>query len=55
VKRPLADELLFGKLVHGGEVRVHLKDGKLAFEITSAAPKKKARRKKPAEPAAEAK
>jgi ATP-dependent Clp protease ATP-binding subunit ClpA len=53
VKRPLADELLFGKLVHGGEVRVHLKDDKLAFEITSAAPKKKARRKKAVEPAAE--
>jgi ATP-dependent Clp protease ATP-binding subunit ClpA len=51
IKRPLADELLFGKLVHGGEVRVHLKDDKLAFEITSAAPKKKARRKKAAEPA----
>ena len=53
IKRPLADELLFGKLVHGGEVRVHLKDGQLAFEITSAAPKKKARRKKAAEPAPE--
>ncbi|WP_448585549.1 ATP-dependent Clp protease ATP-binding subunit ClpA [Thermaurantiacus sp.] len=47
VKRPLADELLFGKLVHGGEVRVHLKDGKLTFEITpSAPPKRKARRRK---------
>ena len=45
IKQPLAEELLFGKLVHGGEVMVHLKvadDGtkSLGFEITSAAPKK---------------
>ncbi len=39
VKQPLAEELLFGKLVHGGEVRVHLKDGALGFEIVGAAPK----------------
>ena len=39
VKQPLAEELLFGKLVHGGEVAVHMKDGALAFEITPAAPK----------------
>jgi len=32
--------LLFGKLVHGGEVVVKMKDGALAFEITPAAPKK---------------
>jgi ATP-dependent Clp protease ATP-binding subunit ClpA len=40
VKQPLAEELLFGKLVHGGEVKVHLKDNALAFEIASAAPKR---------------
>ncbi len=40
IKQPLAEELLFGKLVHGGEVIVKLKDGALAFEITPAAPKK---------------
>ncbi|HEU4961849.1 MAG TPA: ATP-dependent Clp protease ATP-binding subunit ClpA [Sphingomonas sp.] len=40
VKQPLAEELLFGKLVHGGEVSVKLKDGELAFEIVGAAPKK---------------
>ncbi|MES2339735.1 MAG: ATP-dependent Clp protease ATP-binding subunit ClpA [Pseudomonadota bacterium] len=40
VKQPLAEELLFGKLVHGGEVTVKLKDNALAFEITPAAPKK---------------
>jgi ATP-dependent Clp protease ATP-binding subunit ClpA len=40
IKQPLAEELLFGKLVHGGEVHVRLKDEALAFEITPAAPKK---------------
>ena len=40
IKQPLAEELLFGKLVHGGEVMVHLKDDKLSFEITPAPPKK---------------
>ena len=40
IKQPLAEELLFGKLVHGGEVTVKLKDNALAFEITSAPPKK---------------
>jgi ATP-dependent Clp protease ATP-binding subunit ClpA len=39
IKQPLAEELLFGKLVHGGEVRVKLKDDRLAFEVASAAPK----------------
>jgi ATP-dependent Clp protease ATP-binding subunit ClpA len=48
IKKPLADELIFGKLEHGGVVRV-LVDGegaerKLAFEYISAEPKpKKAR------------
>jgi len=40
VKQPLAEELLFGKLVHGGEVKVKLKDEALAFEIVAAAPKR---------------
>jgi len=40
IKQPLAEELLFGKLVHGGEVHVRLKDGELTFEITPAAPKR---------------
>ncbi|MEQ1510506.1 MAG: ATP-dependent Clp protease ATP-binding subunit ClpA [Sphingopyxis sp.] len=43
IKQVLAEELLFGKLVHGGEVKVKLKDGdnspELAFEITAAPPK----------------
>jgi ATP-dependent Clp protease ATP-binding subunit ClpA len=40
VKQPLAEELLFGKLVNGGEVSVHMKDGALAFEIVPAPPRK---------------
>jgi ATP-dependent Clp protease ATP-binding subunit ClpA len=39
VKQPLAEELLFGKLAHGGEVHVSVKDDALAFELTPAAPK----------------
>lgn len=46
IKQPLAEELLFGKLVHGGEVKVKMKTGDdakvgnpLAFEIVSAPPK----------------
>jgi ATP-dependent Clp protease ATP-binding subunit ClpA len=39
IKQPLAEELLFGKLVHGGEVAVHIKDGEPAFEVTPAPPK----------------
>ena len=37
IKKPLADEILFGKLVRGGHVRVELKDGKLAFDIDAPA------------------
>ncbi len=33
VKKPLADELLFGRLVNGGKVHVSLMDGELAFSI----------------------
>ncbi|MBS0480395.1 MAG: ATP-dependent Clp protease ATP-binding subunit ClpA [Proteobacteria bacterium] len=40
IKQPLAEELLFGKLVHGGEVTVKMKDGALAFAIEPAAPRK---------------
>ncbi|MBN8815527.1 MAG: ATP-dependent Clp protease ATP-binding subunit ClpA [Sphingomonas sp.] len=40
IKQPLAEELLFGKLVHGGEVTVKMKDGALTFAIEPAAPKK---------------
>jgi ATP-dependent Clp protease ATP-binding subunit ClpA len=37
IKKPLAEELLFGKLVKGGAVKVTLKDNKLEFELTEAA------------------
>jgi ATP-dependent Clp protease ATP-binding subunit ClpA len=33
VKRPLAEELLFGKLAHGGEVHITVKDDKLDLEL----------------------
>ena len=49
IKQPLAEELLFGKLVHGGEVTVKMKDGALSFAIEPAAPKKP-RKKGKAEP-----
>jgi ATP-dependent Clp protease ATP-binding subunit ClpA len=39
VKKPLAEELLFGKLATGGEVHVSLKENALSFELTPAAPK----------------
>ncbi len=38
VKKPLAEELLFGKLARGGAVKVTLKEGALAFEFIEAAP-----------------
>jgi len=47
IKQPLAEELLFGKLVHGGEVRVKLKDDALVFEITAAPPKASKGKAKP--------
>jgi len=35
IKRPLADELLFGQLSEGGHVRVVLRDDKLALDFVS--------------------
>jgi ATP-dependent Clp protease ATP-binding subunit ClpA len=32
IKRPLADELLFGKLIDGGRVQVLVRDGQLVVE-----------------------
>jgi ATP-dependent Clp protease ATP-binding subunit ClpA len=47
IKKPLADELLFGKLEHGGAVKVTVagegEDQKLAFEYFPADPKAKAK------------
>jgi ATP-dependent Clp protease ATP-binding subunit ClpA len=39
IKQPLAEELLFGKLVNGGEVKVRIKENQPTFEITPAPPK----------------
>ncbi len=36
VKSPLTDEILFGELVNGGEVLIHLKDGKINFTYNEA-------------------
>jgi ATP-dependent Clp protease ATP-binding subunit ClpA len=48
VKRPLTDELLFGKLAHGGSVRIGCADEKITFEFDSTpAPEPKAARKAP--------
>src|SRR4030095_3446844 len=45
IKKPLADELLFGKLEHGGTVKVVVtgkgEDRKLAFEYLPADPSKR--------------
>jgi len=32
IRKPLANEILFGSLTNGGSVRVHVEDGDLAFE-----------------------
>ncbi len=36
IKRPLAEELLFGKLARGGHIRISVSDGKLAFALEGA-------------------
>ncbi|MGK5083174.1 ATP-dependent Clp protease ATP-binding subunit ClpA [Bdellovibrionota bacterium FG-1] len=33
IKKPLAEEILFGRLEQGGEVEVHVRDGELVFDI----------------------
>jgi len=46
IKQPLAEELLFGKLTNGGEVKVRIKENAPAFEIISAPPKSRKKGKK---------
>jgi ATP-dependent Clp protease ATP-binding subunit ClpA len=46
LKKPLADEILFGSLKNGGVARVDLVDGKLVLAVQQQAPKRK--KKKPA-------
>jgi ATP-dependent Clp protease ATP-binding subunit ClpA len=56
IKQPLAEELLFGKLVNGGEVKVRIRDNAPTFEIVPAAPKpSKSKAKAAAKPKATAK
>ena len=38
VKKPLAEELLFGKLTKGGSVKVGMRDGALFFDVIEATP-----------------
>jgi ATP-dependent Clp protease ATP-binding subunit ClpA len=53
LKQPRAEELLFGKLVYGGEVKVRIKDNAPSFEIVPAPPKAaKVKPKAKAKPAA---
>ncbi|WP_454716977.1 ATP-dependent Clp protease ATP-binding subunit ClpA [Caulobacter segnis] len=49
IKKPLADDILFGRLVRGGHVTVVLENGKIAFEIEST-PDPKASKTDEAEP-----
>ena len=52
IKKPLAEELLFGKLTKGGTVRVAVKEGKLMFKfVESAAGRLPDKPVKPEEPA----
>jgi ATP-dependent Clp protease ATP-binding subunit ClpA len=55
IKQPLAEELLFGKLVNGGEVKVRIKDNAPSFEIVPAPPKAAKAKPKKAKPAAKKK
>jgi len=38
LKKPLAQEILFGKLEKGGTVKIHMKDGKITFAYESKTP-----------------
>jgi ATP-dependent Clp protease ATP-binding subunit ClpA len=39
IKKPLAEEILFGRLAHGGTVRVSERGGKLTFDYKEAVEK----------------
>ena len=39
VRNPLTDEILFGRLEHGGHVRIRLENDKLVFDVDGAAEK----------------
>jgi ATP-dependent Clp protease ATP-binding subunit ClpA len=50
IKRPLADEVLFGALTKGGDVTVQVKDGDLVLKTKAGSSKKKATRASEEEP-----
>jgi ATP-dependent Clp protease ATP-binding subunit ClpA len=43
IKKPLAEEVLFGKLMKGGSIKIELNDGELSFCFGAAKSKNKAR------------
>ncbi|HID66880.1 MAG TPA: ATP-dependent Clp protease ATP-binding subunit ClpA, partial [Roseibacterium sp.] len=47
IKKPLAEELLFGKLAKGGHVKVGVKDGKIDLRVEQAASPRLSPKKKP--------
>lgn len=47
IKKPLAEELLFGKLAKGGNVKVGAKDGKIDLRIENGAPPRISSKKPP--------
>jgi ATP-dependent Clp protease ATP-binding subunit ClpA len=47
IKKPLADELLFGSLAKGGLVQITVADDKLSFKFTESPPKPSKPKRKP--------
>ncbi|MET4102472.1 ATP-dependent Clp protease ATP-binding subunit ClpA [Roseovarius sp. MBR-78] len=47
IKKPLAEELLFGKLAKGGVVRVGVRDGKIALDVEGPVARRLSGKKKP--------
>jgi len=47
IKKPLAEELLFGKLLKGGVVTVGVKDGKIALDVEGPVARRITGKKKP--------
>lgn len=50
IKKPLADDILFGRLVRGGHVKILLENGKIGFDIASNGGEPKAGKTDEAEP-----
>ncbi len=47
IKKPLAEELLFGRLAKGGTVRVSVRDDKIALDVEGPAARRLSGKKKP--------